>query len=125
MSRRGVMIMGLGCQYSNITNGLRHTMTSFGHIFCFVCSMDMLEPMRPLILPLPSAFESELFCWANHWKRQETAPDEFVATIIASHAAGIFCSPIYVSCLRFWLSYLLEAPSPKGHSPVSADSTSG
>ena len=24
-------------------------MRSFGHIFCFVCAMDMLEPMRPLV----------------------------------------------------------------------------
>ena len=34
--------MGLGCQYSR----------SFGHIFCFVCVMDMLEPMRPLVSAL-------------------------------------------------------------------------
>ncbi|XP_044170058.1 52 kDa repressor of the inhibitor of the protein kinase-like [Acropora millepora] len=32
-----------------LANGLRHTMKSFGHIFCFVCAMDMLEPMRPLV----------------------------------------------------------------------------
>ena len=31
-----------------LANGLTHTMRSFGHIFCFVCTMDMLEPMRPL-----------------------------------------------------------------------------
>ena len=37
----------------------------------------------------------------------------------------VFSSPNYVSCLRFWLSYLLEAPRPNGHSPVSADSTPG
>lgn len=206
-----------------LANGLRHTMRSFGHIFCFVCAMDMLEPMRPLvsalqgrlvevyfgfkkveevmnsytdirsgidtwferlytkvlrlselvgsaeerprvnrrgttpaetakeywkravaipfldivsselksrfshekrahyelcalvpeviskkdenavtsllnvlkekwehILPLPAAFESELFRWSNHWKRQEAMPDESVASIIASHADGIF-----------------------------------
>ena len=28
-------------------------MRSFGHIFCFVCAMDMLEPMRPLVSALP------------------------------------------------------------------------
>ncbi|CAH3161656.1 unnamed protein product, partial [Porites evermanni] len=159
-----------------LANGLRHTMRSFGHIFCFVCAMDMLEPMRPLvsalqvrlvevyfgfkkveevmnsytdirsgidtwferlytkvlrlselvgsaeerprvnrreviskkdeyavttllnvlkekwedILPFPTAFESELFRWSNHWKRQEAMPDESVASIMASHADGIF-----------------------------------
>ncbi|CAH3162335.1 unnamed protein product [Porites evermanni] len=145
-------------------------MRSFGGIFCFVCAMDMLEPMRPLvsafqgrlvevyfgfkkveevmnsytdirsgidtwferfytkvlrlselvgsaeerprvnrrgttlaetakeywkravairflnilqdlekwehILPLPAAFESELFRWSNHWKRQEAMPGQ-------------------------------------------------
>ena len=35
-----------------LANGLRHTMKSFGHIFCFVCAMDMLEPMRPLVSAL-------------------------------------------------------------------------
>ena len=211
-----------------LANGLRHTMKSFGHIFCFVCAMDMLEPMRPLvsalqgrlvevyfgfkkveevmnsytdirsgidkwferlytkvlrlselvgsaeerprvnrrgatpaetakeywkravaipfldivsselksrfshekrahyelcalvpeviskkdenavtsllnvlkekwehILPLPAAFESELFRWSNHWKRQEAMPDESVTSIIASHADGIFFLPQY------------------------------
>ena len=206
-----------------LANGLRHTMKSFGHIFCFVCAMDMLEPMRPLvsalqsrlvevyfsfkkveevmnsytdirsgidkwferlytkvlrlselvgsaeerprvnrrgttpaktakeywkravaipfldivsselksrfshekrahyelcalvpeviskkdenavtsllnvlkekwehILPLPAAFESELFRWSNHWNRQEAMPDESVTSIMASHAVGIF-----------------------------------
>ena len=42
------------------------------------------------ILPLLAAFESELFRWSNHWKRQEAIPDESVASIIASHADGIF-----------------------------------
>ena len=32
-----------------LANGLRHTIRRFGHIFCFVCAMDMLEPMRPLV----------------------------------------------------------------------------
>ena len=35
-----------------LANGLRHTMRSFGHIFCFVCAMDMLEPMRQLVSAL-------------------------------------------------------------------------
>lgn len=39
---------------------------------------------------LPTAFESELFHWSNHWKRQEAMPDEYVASIIASQADGIF-----------------------------------
>ena len=140
-------------------------MRSFGHIFCFVCTMDMLEPMRPLvsalqgrlvevyfgfkkveelmnsytdiqsgidtwfshekrahyelcalvaeviskkdenavtsllnvlkekwehIVPLPASLESELFRWSNDWKRQEAMPDESAASIIASHADGIF-----------------------------------
>ena len=42
------------------------------------------------ILPLPAAFESEVFRWSNHWKRQEAMPDESVASIIASHVDGIF-----------------------------------
>ncbi|CAH3019478.1 unnamed protein product, partial [Porites evermanni] len=42
------------------------------------------------ILLLPAAFESELFRWSNHWKRQKAMPDESVASIIASHADGIF-----------------------------------
>ena len=33
-------------------NGLRHTMTSFGHIFNFVCAKEMLEPIRPLVSAL-------------------------------------------------------------------------
>ena len=33
-----------------LANGLRHTMRSFGHIFCFVCAM--LEPMIPLVSAL-------------------------------------------------------------------------
>ena len=33
-----------------LANGLRHTMRSFGHIFCFACAM--LEPMRPLVSAL-------------------------------------------------------------------------
>lgn len=37
-------------------NGLRHTFTNFGHIVCFVCAKDMLEPMRPLV----SALQGEL-----------------------------------------------------------------
>ena len=48
------------------------------------------------ILPLPVAFESELFRWSNHWKRQEAFPDECVASIIASHADSFFLSQIYV-----------------------------
>lgn len=37
-------------------NGLRHTFTNFGHIVCFVCAKDMLEPMLPLV----SALQGEL-----------------------------------------------------------------
>ena len=29
-------------------NGLRHTMTTFGHIFNFVCAKELLEPIRPI-----------------------------------------------------------------------------
>lgn len=76
--------------------------------------LNVLKEKWEHILPLPAAFESELFRWSNHWKRQEAMPDESVASIIASHADGIF-----------FPSYLLEAPRPKGHSPVSADSTPG
>jgi len=33
-------------------NGLRHTFTNFAHIVSFVCAMDLLEPMRPLVTSL-------------------------------------------------------------------------
>ena len=29
-----------------MANGLRHTMTNFGHIVSFVCTKEMLEPIR-------------------------------------------------------------------------------
>ena len=58
--------------------------------------LNVLEEKWEHILQLPAPFESELFRWSNHWKRQEAMPDEFFASIIASHADGI--SPIYVSC---------------------------
>lgn len=35
-----------------MANGLRHTMRSFAHIVSFVCSMVMLEPMRPIVSAL-------------------------------------------------------------------------
>ena len=54
-------------------------------------------------------------------------PDESFASIIASHADGIFFPNIRE--LRKILAVLpienREAPRPKGHSPVSADSTPG
>ena len=40
-----------------LANALTHTMRSFGHIFCFVCTMDMLEPMRPVA----SALQGHLY----------------------------------------------------------------
>ena len=40
-----------------LANGLRHTKTSFRHIFCFVCAMDMLEPVRPLVSALRGRLE--------------------------------------------------------------------
>ena len=52
--------------------------------------LNVLKEKWENILPLPVAFESELFRWSNHWKRQEAMPDESVASIIASHANGIF-----------------------------------
>ena len=52
--------------------------------------LNVLKEKWEHILPLPAAFESELFRWSNHWKRQEAMPDESVASIIASHADGIF-----------------------------------
>ena len=52
--------------------------------------LDVLKEKWEYILPLPAVFESEVFRWSNHWKRQEAMPDESVASIIASHADGIF-----------------------------------
>ena len=51
--------------------------------------LKVLKEKWEHILPLP-AFESELFRWSNHWKRQAAIPDESVASIIASHGDGIF-----------------------------------
>ena len=52
--------------------------------------LNVLKEKWEHIFPLPTAFESQLFRWSNHWKRQEAMPDEFVASIIASHADGNF-----------------------------------
>ena len=52
--------------------------------------LNVLKEKWEHILPLPAAFESELFRWSNHWKRQEAMPDESVTSIMASHADGIF-----------------------------------
>ena len=35
-----------------MANGLRHTMTNFGHIVSFVCTKEMLEPIRPIVCAL-------------------------------------------------------------------------
>ena len=35
-----------------LPNGLRHTMRSFGHIYNFVCAMQMLEPVLPIVSSL-------------------------------------------------------------------------
>jgi len=52
--------------------------------------LNVLKDKWEHILPLPAAFENELFRWSNHWKRQEAMPVESVASIIASRAYGIF-----------------------------------
>jgi len=54
--------------------------------------INVLKQKWENVLPLPAAFESELFRWSNKWKiaRQEAMPDESVASIIPSHADGIF-----------------------------------
>ena len=52
--------------------------------------LNVLKEKWEHILQLPAVFESGLFCWSNHWKRQEAMPDESIASIIASHADGIF-----------------------------------
>lgn len=35
-----------------LANGLRQTMNSFSHIVTFVCCMELLEPMRPIVSSL-------------------------------------------------------------------------
>ena len=42
-------------------------------------------------MPLPSAFESELFCWRNHWKRQAGSDESIsVSSLLATHTDNIF-----------------------------------
>ena len=52
--------------------------------------LNVLKEKWEHILLLLGAFESQLFRWSNHWKKQKAMPDESVASIIASHADGIF-----------------------------------
>ena len=52
--------------------------------------LNALKKKWEHILPFPEGFESELFRLSNHWKRQDSMPDESVASIIASHVDGIF-----------------------------------
>lgn len=44
------------------------------------------------LMPLPSSFESELFRWMNHWKRQEASDYESISvcSLLAKHADNIF-----------------------------------
>ena len=57
----------------------------------FVTSLlNVLKEKWDYILPLPAAFESELFRLWNHCKKEEAMPDKSVASIITSHADGIF-----------------------------------
>ena len=44
------------------------------------------------LMPSPSSFESELFRWMNHWKRQEASDYESISlsTLLAKHADNIF-----------------------------------
>ena len=37
--------------------------------------LNVLKEKWEHVLPLPAAFESELFRWSNHWKRQEAMSD--------------------------------------------------
>ena len=58
-----------------LANGLRNTMRSFGHIFCFVCAMDMLEPTRPLV----SALQGRLDCRRSlFWLQKSGGGHEFL-----------------------------------------------
>ena len=84
--------------------------------------LNVLKEKWEHILPLPAAFESELFRWSNHWKRQEAMPDESVPSITASHADGIFFSNI-----RELLKILAVLPigSTEAERSFSADSTTG
>ncbi|PFX17857.1 52 kDa repressor of the inhibitor of the protein kinase [Stylophora pistillata] len=52
--------------------------------------LNVLKEKWEHILPLPAVFQSQLFRWPNHWKRQKAMRDESVASILASHADGIF-----------------------------------
>ena len=35
-----------------MANGLRHTLSNFGHIVNFACAKELLEPMRPIVCAL-------------------------------------------------------------------------
>jgi len=48
-----------------LANGLRYTMRSFGHIFCFVCAMYMLETKRPLVSALQGRLVEVYFGFKN------------------------------------------------------------
>lgn len=44
------------------------------------------------LMPLPSSFESVLFRWMNHWKRQEASDYESISisSLLVKHADNIF-----------------------------------
>ena len=67
--------------------------------------LKVLKEKWEHILPLPAAFESELFRWSNHWKRQAAIPDESVASVASVELLKIlavvpFGSKRSFSCLR-------------------------
>ena len=60
--------------------------------------LNVLKEKWEHILPLPAAFESELFRWSNHLKRQEAMPDE-----------SALCEPLLIQIIEnTLLPYLLN-----------------
>jgi hypothetical protein len=42
------------------------------------------------VLPIATAFDSEIFRWCNYWKRREMKEDQPITTVIVQHADQIF-----------------------------------
>ena len=67
------------------------------------------------LMPLPSSFESELFCWINHWKHLAASDYESisVSSLLVKHTDNIF--PNVRELLKFSLFYPRGAQRRRGH----------